>query len=202
MHPEKKFVLGICASPRKGATHYVLNYALSELRDRGYTTELFHVMGKKINFCIHCDNCIRTGGVCVFKDDLLELYEKMERADGIIMATPVYNGGCSAQLKAILDRTRAPLVRDIKLFANKVGMAIAVGGDRVGGQELAIQQIITFYIINHILPVGGGAFGANIGATFWSKDTLEGVMGDEYGFKTLKMTLKWFDSALEEGKRI
>jgi len=42
-------------------------------------------------------------------------------------------------------------------------MAIAVGGDRIGGQELAIQQIITFYILNGIIPVSGGSFGANLG---------------------------------------
>jgi len=201
MPSDEIFVLGICASPRKRATYYVLDRALSELRSVGYTTELFHVRGKRINFCIHCDNCIRTGGTCVFEDDLTALYESMARADGIIMATPVYNGGCTSQLKAIMDRTRAPLVRDIELFANKVGMAIAVGGDRVGGQELAIQQIITFYLINHMIPVGGGAFGANLGATFWSKDTLEGVMADEYGFKTLTKSLKEFCSALERGKR-
>ncbi|MHC1602269.1 MAG: flavodoxin family protein [Methermicoccaceae archaeon] len=202
MQSGERFVLGICASPRKRATHYVLEHALSYLRERGYATELFHVMGKKLNFCIHCDNCIRTGGTCVFEDDLPQLYEMMERADGIIMATPVYNGGCSAQLKAILDRTRAPLARDVNMFSGKVGMAIAVGGDRVGGQELAMQQIITFYIINGIVPVGGGAFGANLGATFWSKDTLDGVMEDEYGLKTLRKTLKRFIATIENEEYI
>ena len=71
-------------------------------------------------------------------------------------------------------------------------MAIAVGGDRSGGQELAIQQIITYYTLNGVLAVSGGAFGANIGATFWSKDTLEGVMGDGEGLRSLRKTVKRF----------
>ncbi len=76
-------------------------------------------------------------------------------------------------------------------------MAIAVGGDRIGGQELAIQQIITFYVLNGIIPVSGGSFGANLGATFWSKDSLEGVMEDEEGFRSLRKTVKRFAEVLK-----
>ena len=79
-------------------------------------------------------------------------------------------------------------------------MAIAVGGDRTGGQELAIQQIHTFYILNGTIPTSGGAFGANLGATFWSKDTLENVKQDQEGFKTLKKTLKNFAQTLKQNK--
>ncbi|MDH4292410.1 MAG: flavodoxin family protein, partial [Dehalococcoidia bacterium] len=102
------------------------------------------------------------------------------------------NGGVSAQTKAVMDRCRALGAADRDFFRHKVGMAIAVGGDRIGGQELAIQQIITFYILNGIVPVSGGSFGANLGATFWSKDTLEGVKKDEEGFRSLRKTAKKF----------
>ena len=47
------------------------------------------------------------------------------------------------------------------------------------------------------IPVSGGAFGANLGATFWSKDTLEGVKEDKEGFKSLKMTVNKFAEFLE-----
>ena len=77
-------------------------------------------------------------------------------------------------------------------------MAIAVGGDRVGGQELAIQQIMTFYVLNGVIPVSGGAFGANLGATFWSNDTLKGVKEDEEGFKSLNKTIKRFSELLKQ----
>jgi multimeric flavodoxin WrbA len=77
-------------------------------------------------------------------------------------------------------------------------MAIAVGGDRIGGQELAIQQILTFYILNEIIPISGGAFGANLGATFWSKDTLEDVKKDEEGFRSLRKSVKKFAEFLKK----
>jgi multimeric flavodoxin WrbA len=75
-------------------------------------------------------------------------------------------------------------------------MAIAVGGDRIGGQEQAIQQIHTFYILSGAIPVSGGPFGANLGANFWSKDTLEGVKDDKEGFRSLKKTVKRFAEAM------
>jgi multimeric flavodoxin WrbA len=97
----------------------------------------------------------------------------------------------------VIDRTRATLAADPKVLAKKPGMAIAVGGDRMGGQELAIQQIHTFYILNGMIPVSGGFFGANLGATFWSKDTLEGAKEDEEGFRSLRKTVRRFAETVE-----
>jgi multimeric flavodoxin WrbA len=121
-----------------------------------------------------------------------ELYVLLTEATGIILATPVYNGGVSAQIKAVMDRTRAAVASDENIFKGKIGMGIAVGGDRAGGQELALTQIHTFFILNGMIPISGGYFGANLGATLWSKDTLEGVKQDEEGFRSLKKTLKKF----------
>ncbi len=127
-----------------------------------------------------------------------ELYVLLSEAKGIIFASPVYNGGVSAQIKAVMDRTRALLAGDKNVFKGKVGMGIAVGGDRNGGQEFALMQIHSFYIINGMMPVGGGFFGANLGATFWSKDTLDGVKSDEEGFRSLKKTVKRFADCMEK----
>jgi multimeric flavodoxin WrbA len=76
-------------------------------------------------------------------------------------------------------------------------LQIAVGGDRMGGQELAIQQIHTFYILNGMIPISGGFFGANLGATFWSKDNLDGVKKDEEGFRSLRKTIRRFVDTLQ-----
>lgn len=188
-------ILGISGSPRKKATEFVLSRALEMLSEMGFETKMFSIRGKNIGFCQHCDYCLKNKE-CKLKDDMYELYELLERAKGIVIATPVYNGGVSAQIKAIMDRCRALVAKDFDFFRGKVGMAIAVGGDRVGGQELAIQQIITFYVLNGIIPVSGGAFGANLGATFWSRDSLEGVMEDEEGFRSLRKTVKRFAEVL------
>ncbi len=96
-------------------------------------------------------------------------------ANGIIFASPVYNGGVSAQTKAVMDRMRAAVAADKNFFKGKIGMGIVSGGDRNGGQEFALMQIHNFFLINGMIGVGGGFFGANLGATFWSKDTLEGA---------------------------
>lgn len=191
-------ILGICGSPRKQATEHVLREALRMLEQQGFQTKLFTVRGKKIGFCTHCDFCLRNKGTCSVKDDMQQLYPLLKKAEGIIIATPVYNGGISAQTKTIMDRCRALLAENPKAFKYKAGMAIAVGGDRIGGQELAIQQIHTFYILNGAIPVSGGFFGANLGVTFWSKDTLGGVKTDTEGFKTLKKTIKKFAEYLKK----
>ncbi len=196
----KKVILGICGSPRKQATEYVLTEALNTLEEKGYETELFTVRGKNISPCRNCDYCLREKE-CILKDDMYELYPNFQDIDGIIMATPIYNGGVSAQIKAVMDRTRAAAAANMDFLKHKVGMAIAVGGDRVGGQELAIQQIMTFYILNGTIPVSGGPFGSNLGANFWSQDTLKGVKADEEGFRSLKKTLNRFHEFMETYQR-
>ena len=190
-------ILGICGSPRKAATDHVLSYALEKLENNGFKTKCFSIRGKNIQPCMHCDYCLKHKE-CVRKDDMIPVYKMLKEAKAIIMATPVYNGGISSQLKAIMDRCRALGAEDINLLRGKTGMAIAVGGDRSGGQEPAIQQIHTYYILNGITVISGGSFGANLGATFWSKDKLEEVKKDEYGFKTLDMTLKNFVNYLNK----
>ena len=189
-------IIGISGSPRKQATEFVLEQALGTLKEKGFETQLWTVRGKWIEFCTHCDFCLQNK-VCTFQDDLEELYELLAHAKGIIFATPVYNGGVSAQIKTVMDRTRSLVAADKNFFKGKIGMGITVGGDRAGGQELALWQIHTFYIINGMLPVGGGPFGANIGANFWSKDTLEGAKLDDEGARSLRKTVKRFAEYLE-----
>lgn len=190
-------IVGICGSPRKQATEYILTEALILLNELGFETKFFTVRGKDIKFCSHCDYCLKNQG-CVIRDDMDELYPLLRDAKGIIIATPVYNGGVSAQIKSVMDRCRALAASKKNMFKYKVGAAIAVGGDRIGGQELAIQQIMTFYILNGIIPVSGGSFGANLGSTFWSKDNLEDAKKDEEGFRNLKKTVKNFAEFLEK----
>jgi multimeric flavodoxin WrbA len=192
-------IVGICGSPRRQATEHVLTEALNMLEKKGFQTEFFTVRGKNIGFCQHCDYCMRTKE-CKLKDDMYTLYPSLKKAVGLVIATPVYNGGISAQTKAVMDRCRALFAADKNAFRSKVGMAIAVGGDRAGGQELAIQQIITFYVLNGVIPVSGGAFGANLGATFWSKDTLRDVKQDEEGFRSLRKTVTKFAKSLRESE--
>lgn len=190
-------VVGVCGSPRQQATEHVLKEALRMLEEQGFETRFWTVRGKWVDYCSHCDHCLRKKE-CVIQDDVQELYALLGEAQGIIFASPVYNGGVSAQTKAVMDRMRAVVAADRNYFKGKVGMGIVVGGDRTGGQEFALMQIHTFYIIQGIIPVGGGFFGANLGATFWSKDTLEGVKMDDEGFRSLRKTVKKFAAFLKK----
>jgi multimeric flavodoxin WrbA len=194
-------ILGISGSPRNMATEHILGMALKMLEERGYETELFAMRGKNISPCRHCDYCLKNKE-CIVKDDMYQLYPLIREAEGFVLATPVYNGSMSAQMKIAIDRTRATLAAEPRSLRRKPGMAIAIGGDRMGGQELAVQQIHTFYILNGMIPVSGGFFGANLGATFWSHDTLEEVEKDEEGFRSLRKTTRRFAETLEWLKNI
>ena len=129
-------LLGISGSSRLKATHFAVNEALRYAHERyGVTVDYFSAHRKTIGFCVHCDACVRKKQGCAFKDDMEDLYPRLVRADAWILGTPVYQGQISAQLKAMMDRSRAVVAGDPQAFRGKVGAGIAVGGDRSGGQE-------------------------------------------------------------------
>ncbi|HME56259.1 MAG TPA: flavodoxin family protein [Candidatus Lokiarchaeia archaeon] len=185
-------VLGISGSPRDGATEHAVRLALQYIEEKfGAETRFQSVHDKKINFCTHCDYCVNEKKGCKIKDGMEQIYADLKWADAIIMGTPVYNGTISGQLKTIIDRTRALVASNPKILQGKHGVALAVGGDRNGGQELACLTIITFFMINGIMPVSGGAFGGNLGIMFWSRDQDQaGIDADDEGLVTLKKALK------------
>lgn len=190
-------ILGLCGSPRAMTTEYVLRAALGMLHENGHETVFWGVRGKNIEFCNHCDHCL-TGAGCIFDDDVQALYPLLREAEALVIATPVYNGGVSAQLKAVMDRTRALLAQDRDALRGKPGIAVAVGGDRVGGQELALQQIQTFLTLNGAIHLSGGFFGANLGASLWSKDSMEGIKEDDEGMRSMRKTVKRLIEYMEE----
>ncbi|MGQ9719339.1 MAG: flavodoxin family protein [Nitrososphaerales archaeon] len=191
MGRSKLSILGISGSPRKAATDFVVRKALEYAKKKFQVgTDYFHFYGKKINFCLHCDYCIRTRKGCIQKDDMIEVYTKLEEADTVLFGTPVYNGTLSGQLKTLFDRCRALAAKNPKALKNKVGAGIAVGGDRVGGQDLALLTIHSFFLINKMIPVSGGALGANLGGVIWSKDlSAKGAEEDTEGFKSVYKTV-------------
>ncbi|MFH1328615.1 MAG: flavodoxin family protein [Candidatus Bathyarchaeota archaeon] len=182
---------GISGSPRVGATDYAVKKALNYAKEKYQVeTDYVTVRGKTINFCLHCDYCVRKKEGCIQKDDVQQIYPKLEWANAWILGSPVYQGQISGQLKALLDRCRATVAKNLKVFENKVGAAIAVGGDRTGGQEQTLHTIIDFYLINEMIPVGGGSFGANFGGAVWSKDQgAKGAEADKEGLKTIHKTV-------------
>ena len=191
MSDKKLKIIGVSGSPRIASTDYAVKLALQYAAEKhGAGTAYFSVHKKQINFCIHCDYCVRKKEGCIHKDDMTELYPKLEWADAWILGSPVYQGAISGQLKTVLDRLRASVAKKKSIFVGKLGAGLASGGDRVGGQEPVIKTMHDFFIINGMIPVGGGAFGANLGMTFWSKDKkAEGAAEDEEGIKSIHRTI-------------
>ena len=190
-------IFGICASPRNNTTEYVLKNALAKLESHNFDTEMFTCMGKEIKPCMHCDYCLENKK-CIIEDDMSSVYEGLQGADGIILATPIQSGGISSNLASIMDRTRALEAVDYNLLRGKIGMSIAVGGDRTGGQDFAHLKNITYFMIHGIIPVSGGPFGSNLGASFWSNDSIEDIKEDSYGMSSLDRTLHEFENFLNK----
>jgi len=184
-------LLGISGSPRLASTDYVVRDALDYASQKhAAQTEYITLHNRTIGFCNHCDFCVRKREGCIQKDGMEEIYERLKWADAVLIGTPVYQGTLSGQVKTMLDRCRALVASDPAALRNKVGAAAAVGGDRIGGQELAIRSILDFYVISEMIPVGGGSFGANLGGTFWSKDKgADGVREDTDGIKSMHRTI-------------
>ncbi|MDK2791007.1 MAG: hypothetical protein PWP15_1516 [Methanothermococcus sp.] len=156
-------ILGISGSPRgDGNTSFLVKEALKAAEEEGFETEFVSLAGLEINPCIACDAC-KQENECIIMDDVNDILKKMEEADGVIIGSPVYFGGATAQTKMIIDRSR-PLRAAHKL-KNKVGGAISVGGARNGGQETTIRQIHDFYLIQSMIVVGDSFPTAHYGGT-------------------------------------
>lgn len=180
-------ILGICGSPRKGATLFALEQALEEARKLPeIETEIWSVRGKKIGFCVHCDACMRNKVMCIIQDDLQELEQKIVEADAIIVASPVYDMNVSAQLQAVFNRLRPIYIVYPGMLQNKIGAAISTGGTRHGGQEMVNMNILNFFLMHEMLAFGGLG-GCYNGGTVWTKDKkAQGVIEDEVGLDQVK----------------
>src|SRR3972149_6417042 len=105
-------VQGIVGSPRKGGnTEIMVREVLKSTHQSGADTDIFLIAGKAIAGCDACGSCARTGR-CKIKDDMQELYQKMEWADAIVFGSPVSFNYVTAQAKAIIDRTFCYLFGD------------------------------------------------------------------------------------------
>ncbi|MBI2831711.1 MAG: flavodoxin family protein [Chloroflexi bacterium] len=100
-------VLGIMGSPRiKGNTDLLLEEALKGAKSQGAEVEKIAVCKLHIEPCKEYYGCLKDGN-CVIRDDMDAIYPKLLDADIIIVASPIFFYGVSAQLKALIDRTQA-----------------------------------------------------------------------------------------------
>lgn len=167
----KMTVVGISGSPRKaGNTEFLLGEALAVAKERGIQTEMLLCSDLEIDFCTDCGECSK-GRPCPDMDDMPRVLAAIEGADGLIVASPVYFGSITAQLKAVFDRT-IPLRRQGFKLRDKAGCAIAVGGARNGGQEKAIETIHAWMHIHGMIVVGDNSHFGGIAVRPASEDRI------------------------------
>ena len=102
-------ILIISGSPRKGGNTELLAEAFAKGAAEHHHVEIASVRDYKVNPCLGCNACFKTNGICAQKDDKSPIYEKMNQADMLVIASPVYFYGISAQLKAVIDRFHNPI---------------------------------------------------------------------------------------------
>ena len=97
-------VLGIACSPRRnGNTTRLLLEAMKTVHTEGHKTELVYLSDFNINPCQGCNAC-SAKGICVIKDDVPKLQEKLIQADRVIIAAPIFMMGVNSQTKIMIDR--------------------------------------------------------------------------------------------------
>jgi len=100
-------VLGITGSPRRGGnTDLLLAEFLRGAASKG--AEIKTIVLNDLSFipCQHCDACLKKG-ICRYEDDMQLIYQELEVADRIVLASPIHFAGVSAQMKTMIDRCQA-----------------------------------------------------------------------------------------------
>ncbi|MBN1582511.1 MAG: flavodoxin family protein, partial [Anaerolineae bacterium] len=156
-------VLGICGSPHpEGNSAYALNYALNVVKEQGIETTYFSLHDKAIAPCRGCFAC--RNGDCVQPDEMDEVIEAIRRCDGLILASPVYMGLITGQMKTMMDRTVLFRTGGRFELSGRVGAGIACGGFRNGGQELTLQSMHTFFLQQDMYAIADGPRFSHSGA--------------------------------------
>jgi multimeric flavodoxin WrbA len=153
--------LAISGSPREnGNTHTLLKRCLERLATQSIEGEVVTLAGKTIRGCNACGACIESrDGTCpgITEDDYQEYFEKMVKADVIIVGSPVYFGSAAPELIALLDRAGYVARANGNLFSRKLGGPIAVA--RRAGHNFTYAQLLFWYMINDMIVPG---------STYWN----------------------------------
>ena len=134
-------VIGICGSPRRGNTEWMLQKLLEVIARQGIETELILLREKDIKQCNGCLTCEAGGkqrkGICTIQDDMQEIYPMLVEADGLALGTPVYFEMLSGLLKNFMDRT-CPIWPRLE---GKPVVGIAVAEEGIGK---AVENLKTY----------------------------------------------------------
>ena len=145
-------VLFINGSPH---AHGNTSIAIEEMKkifaEQGIETTVMQIGNKDIRGCIACGSCAKNGK-CVFDDQVNEAAELLEKADGLVLASPVYYASANSTLTALCDRLFYSCHYDLTM---KVGASIAVA--RRGGCSATFDQLNKYFTISG-MPVASSQY--------------------------------------------
>ena len=169
-------VLILNGSPKSAGNTAI---AIEEMRkvfaEEGVETEIVQVGNKDVRGCIACGRCGELGR-CVFDDVVNEIAEKFEKADGLVVASPVYYASANATLIAVLDRLFYSSHFDKTM---KVGASVVCA--RRGGCSATFDELNKYFMISS-MPVASSQYWNSIhGRTPGEADE------DEEGKQTIRV---------------
>jgi multimeric flavodoxin WrbA len=182
-------VVAFNGSARKdGNTTIMVKQVFAELEKEGIKTELVQLAGKKMPGCIACYKCFENKNrLCaVTNDNMNECIEKMDKADGIILASPTYFADCTASMKALIERAGFVAKANGEMFKRKPGASVVAV--RRAGAIHAFDSMNHFFTISQMIIVGSSYWNIGMGREVGE------VAKDEEGMKcmsTLGQNLAW-----------
>lgn len=176
MKGEKMKVLILNGSPKPdGNTAIAIEEMRKVFAEEGVETEIVQVGSKDVRGCIACGRCGELGR-CVFDDVVNEIAEKFEKADGLVVASPVYYASANATLIAVLDRLFYSSHFDKTM---KVGASVVCA--RRGGCSATFDELNKYFMISS-MPVASSQYWNSIhGRTPGEADE------DEEGKQTMRV---------------
>ena len=136
-------IIALNGSPREGGnTQMLLDEALEGARQCGAETLRIDLNRLTIKGCQACDGCPGSG-VCRYEDDMVKIYALLERADALIVGTPVYFSGPTAQLKLAMDRCQCIWSHGPGRKGRRSAM-ISVSGDESANFRNVISEVRSF----------------------------------------------------------
>ncbi len=145
-------VLILNGSPRKeGNTTLAIRELEAVFAAEGIAVETIQVGQLAIRGCLGCGTCYKAGK-CVIDDAVNEIAPKLEAADGLIVASPVYYASANGTLISLLDRLFYSTRFDKRM---KVGASVAVA--RRGGCSATFDQLNKYFTISG-MPIASSQY--------------------------------------------
>ena len=145
-------VLIISGSPHAhGNTSIAIEEMKKIFEEQGIETSVMQIGNKDIRGCIACGSCAKNGK-CAFDDEVNKAAELLEKADGLVLASPVYYASANSTLTALCDRLFYSCSCDLTM---KVGASVAVA--RRGGCSATFDQLNKYFTISG-MPVASSQY--------------------------------------------